>query len=281
MPAALKRVVHVHPMHVGSRVRRAVDESGLHRESTADGSLIVEMLKKRRKNVRYKCTFSALTVPGLLRLMARVADGSPCSDRVGKKRRAFEIKALPETHRAYDKESVSFGLFATRDIPKGDVVCDYASRAYVTDRKGDTDRSDMYTVEVNEKRKRKKPLYVHGNPLANAGAMMNHSEDAFNAELDPIVVPQVQVLVRTIVEVERGQEICIHYGDGYFAEPVEDGMWEVEAFLAVSRGRCLVKWKGFPASEATWEPSSALKRQLSQYDELVSSVSRRRRSGAC
>ncbi|TFY60374.1 hypothetical protein EVJ58_g5189 [Rhodofomes roseus] len=70
------------------------------------------------------------------------------------------------------------------------------------------------------------------------------------------------------------------HGPNYLCPPpddAEDGArWEVEAILCHrgtgSRRRYLIKWRGYPTAEATWEPESSLEgggdEILSEYKEL-------------
>jgi hypothetical protein len=61
----------------------------------------------------------------------------------------------------------------------------------------------------------------------------------------------------------------------------KDVMYEVELFIDEKPNEYLVKWKGYPVSQATWEGKKQLKRDLKNvYQEFVDNYGLKKRVAA-
>lgn len=111
----------------------------------------------------------------------------------------FEIK---ETHTGVGK-----GLFALRDIAKGDFLLEYTGKKVPT-KIADEMKEARYLFEVDER------WTIDGESESNTARYINHSCEA-NAESE---VHDGHILISAIRDITAGEEITMDYGEEYYDE---------------------------------------------------------------
>src|SRR5690606_5562763 len=101
-----------------------------------------------------------------------------------------------------------FGLFATRDIKRGELIVEYKGKKLLN---GDVDFDDKradhrYIIELNKK------WCLDGNIKDNPAKFINHScvPNSFYQTTGR------RVLVNSLKKIKEGEEITVNYGKEYF-----------------------------------------------------------------
>ncbi len=118
-----------------------------------------------------------------------------------------EIKVLDKSYYKVKRGISGFGLFAEKDIKKGDWIIEYVG--IVRPNKEVEGNTTKYLFEVNNR------ITIDGSPRWNTARYMNHSCKKGNAESDII---KSRVYVKAIKNIEKGAEITYDYGKEYFDE---------------------------------------------------------------
>jgi len=106
------------------------------------------------------------------------------------------------------RSKTGLGLFATREIPKGEVIVRYRGQKIRNDEADRrADRGNKYLYEVNNR------WTIDGSSRKNVARYANHSCRP-NAESD--VLRGHKVIIRAIKKILPGQEILYDYGKDYF-----------------------------------------------------------------
>jgi hypothetical protein len=106
------------------------------------------------------------------------------------------------------KSKTGLGLFATREIPKGEFIVQYRGRK-LTNAVADAlaDRGNKYLYELNSR------WTIDGSSRKNVARYANHSCRP-NAESD--VLRGHKIIIRAIKKIKPGEEILYDYGKDYF-----------------------------------------------------------------
>ena len=102
-----------------------------------------------------------------------------------------------------------FGLFSTSPIPEGEFVLEYKGR-HVTTETADTLKT-RYLFEIDS------TWTIDGSSRANQARYINHSCEP-NCEA---TIKDGRVLIYSLRDIERGEELTIDYGEEYFKEFIE------------------------------------------------------------
>lgn len=118
-----------------------------------------------------------------------------------------EIKTLDKTYYKAKRGIAGLGLFAEKDIKKGDYIIEYIG--IVRPNKEVEGNTTKYLFEVNNR------ITIDGSPRWNTARYINHSCKKGNAESDII---KARVYIKAIKNIAKGDEITYDYGKEYFNE---------------------------------------------------------------
>lgn len=118
-----------------------------------------------------------------------------------------EIKTLDKSYYKAKRGISGLGLFAEKDIKKGDYIIEYIG--IVRPNKEVEGNTTKYLFEVNNR------VTIDGSPRWNTARYINHSCKKGNAESDII---RSQVYIKAIKNIAKGDEITYDYGKEYFDE---------------------------------------------------------------
>ncbi|MGE3148500.1 MAG: SET domain-containing protein [Pseudorhodoplanes sp.] len=106
------------------------------------------------------------------------------------------------------RSKTGLGLFATREIPKGEIIVYYKGRIIPDKlaRELENDTSNRYLYEINSR------WTIDGSSRRNLGRYANHSCRP-NAESD---IRKHKVFIRATKKIAPGDEITYDYGRDYF-----------------------------------------------------------------
>lgn len=118
-----------------------------------------------------------------------------------------EIKTLDKSFYKVKRGISGLGLFAERDIKKGDWIIEYVGILRKNkDVEGNTTR---YLFEINNR------FTIDGSPRWNVARYINHSCKRGNAESD---IKKGRVYIRATKNINKGDEVTYDYGKEYFNE---------------------------------------------------------------
>jgi SET domain-containing protein len=118
-----------------------------------------------------------------------------------------EIKVLDKSFYKAKRGISGLGLFAEKDIKKGDWIIEYIG--IVRPNKEVEGNTTKYLFEVNNR------ITIDGSPRWNTARYINHSCKRGNAESDII---KAKVYIKAIKNIAKGDEITYDYGKEYFDE---------------------------------------------------------------
>lgn len=118
-----------------------------------------------------------------------------------------DIQTLDKSYYKVKRGISGFGLFASKDIKKGDWIIEYVG--IVRPNKEVEGNTTKYLFEVNNR------FTIDGSPRWNTARYINHSCKKYNAESDII---KGRVYVRAVKNIPAGTEITYDYGKEYFDE---------------------------------------------------------------
>jgi|SRR3990167_2390532 len=118
-----------------------------------------------------------------------------------------EIKTLDKTYYKTKRGISGLGLFAVKDIKKGDWIIEYVG--ILRPNKEVEGNTTRYLFEVNNKHT------IDGSPRWNTARYINHSCKRGNAESD---IKKGRVYIKAIKNINKGDEITYDYGREYFNE---------------------------------------------------------------
>lgn len=104
------------------------------------------------------------------------------------------------------RPGTGLGLYATRDIKKGDFILEYTGNKIPT--KVADEKGGRYLFEIDE------DWTIDGSPKSNTARYINHCCNP-NTEAD---IVDGKILIHAIKKIEKGEELTIDYGDEYYDE---------------------------------------------------------------
>ncbi len=118
-----------------------------------------------------------------------------------KKKTASRSRRSRPDHLRVGRSAAGLGLFAERDIPKGEEIIEYVGERIKADL-----RDNKYIFNVNKR------VDIDGSPRWNTARYINHSCRP-NAEA---VNRAGRIFIEAIKNIKAGDEITYHYGKEYF-----------------------------------------------------------------
>lgn len=104
------------------------------------------------------------------------------------------------------RSSAGLGLFATKDIPKGQRIIEY--KGPILNEKQVQEKGGKYLFEINRKET------IDGSSRKNTARYINHS---CKPNCEPIV-RKGQVFIKSTKAIKEGEEFTYDYGKEYFNE---------------------------------------------------------------
>lgn len=118
-----------------------------------------------------------------------------------------DIQTLDKSYYKVKRGISGFGLFAEKEIKKGDWIIEYVG--IVRPNKEVEGNTTKYLFEVNNR------ITIDGSPRWNTARYINHSCKKYNAESEII---KSRVYVKAVKNIPAGTEITYDYGKEYFDE---------------------------------------------------------------
>lgn len=148
-----------------------------------------------------------VTARNLVRHRARVESDTPCAPSCG-----CDNVIRGDLVHVRKTKSTGRGLFARAFVPRDTWVAAYRGDVVLLTEVPDAKRGD-YFLEFND------GIHgVDGRGMKTVGQVANHSCERFNAELVQSAA-RLEMNVRTLVDVQAGEEILVHYGTKYLLDP--------------------------------------------------------------
>lgn len=121
-----------------------------------------------------------------------------------------DIQTLDKSFYKAKRGISGLGLFAEKDIKKGDWIIEYIG--ILRPNKEVEFNTTKYLFEINNK------FTIDGSPRWNTARYINHSCKKYNAESDVI---KGRVYIKAVKNIPAGAEILYDYGKEYFKEFIE------------------------------------------------------------